>query len=68
MYAAVMVLLFAIGSGGQRTRDPVAKKYRKESTIFGECVFYFLVDRTRGRANKLDSDCCWEATRCTLAV
>ena len=31
------------------------KPYRKGLLILGECVFYFLQDRTRGTANKLEA-------------
>ena len=51
-----MVSPVDIGSDGRteygRSRD---KPHRKELPIFGECVFFLSMDRTGGRANKLEA-------------
>ena len=50
MLAAVMVSLFEIGSDWrtayERSRD---KPHPKELPMFGACVFYFPLDRARGK-------------------
>ena len=54
MHAAIMVKSSEIGSDGrtayERSRGTPC---RKELPMFGQCVFYRLLDRTGGRANKL---------------
>ncbi len=55
-HAAVMPSLFEVGSDGltayERTRG---KKYRPELPIFGVCVYYLPLGRTRGKANNLSA-------------
>ena len=51
-----MVSLCEMGSDGRTAYERSrGKPCRKELPIFCECVFYPPLDRTRGRANKLEA-------------
>ena len=64
MHAAVIVSLFELAAaGGQRTRDPVASS-TGELPMFRECVFYLLLEGTRGKRKRAGGEVLqWSVSR-----